>query len=146
MLSKTWDKQFRKLPNYQMLCCAQSRPNLCNPVDCNLTGSSVHGILKARIPEWVAISVSRGSSWPRDRTHISCISCIGRWILYHCHLGWGAYYQIQVRNEPPDYWLLKWVLLSLPRFIKNNVFKNNLNTLFLINLGSENRNRMTHCQ
>ena len=39
-----------------------------------------HGILQARIPEWVASSIPRGSSRPRDQT---CISCIGRWILYH---------------------------------------------------------------
>ena len=58
-------------------CClvAQSRPTLfATPMDCNLPSSSVHEILQARILEWVAISFSRGSSWPRDRTCISCIS------------------------------------------------------------------------
>ena len=58
-------------------CClvAQSRPALfATPMDCNLPSSSVHEILQARILEWVAISFSRGSSWPRDRTCISCIS------------------------------------------------------------------------
>ena len=49
---------------------------LCDPMDCSPPGSSVHGILQARILEWVAISSSRGSSWPRDRTHASCSSCI----------------------------------------------------------------------
>ena len=43
---------------------AQSCPTLCNPVDCSPPGSSVHGILMARILEWVAISFSRGSSQP----------------------------------------------------------------------------------
>ena len=52
---------------------AQSRPILCDPVDCNLLGFSVHGILQARILEWIAISFSRGSSWPRDRTRVSRI-------------------------------------------------------------------------
>ena len=47
-------------------------------MECSLAGTSVHGILQARILEWVAISFSRGCSWPRDRTHIFCISCIGR--------------------------------------------------------------------
>ena len=49
------------------------------------TGSSVHGILQARILEWVAISSSRkwGSSWPRDWTLISYVSCIGKWFPYH---------------------------------------------------------------
>ena len=41
---------------------AQSCPTLCNPVDCSLPGSSIHGILQARILEWVAISFSRDSS------------------------------------------------------------------------------------
>ena len=63
--------------------CAQSCPTLCDPMDCSLPASSVHGILQARMLEWVAISSSRGSSPPRDRTYISCISCTGRWILYY---------------------------------------------------------------
>ena len=49
-------------------------PTLYNPVDCSSPGFSVHGILQARILEWVAISFSRGSSQPRDRTQISCIA------------------------------------------------------------------------
>ena len=66
----------------------QSCLTLCNPVDCNPPGSSVQGILQARILEWVGISFSRVSSWPRDPTHISYVSCIGKWVLYHwCHLG-----------------------------------------------------------
>ena len=48
--------------------------DLCDPMDCSLPGSSVHRIFQARILEWVAISSSRGSSWPRDRTCISCIA------------------------------------------------------------------------
>ena len=50
------------------------------PHYCSLPGFSVHGIFQARILEWVAISSSRGSSQPRDQTHISCID---RWLLYH---------------------------------------------------------------
>ena len=53
---------------------AQLCLTLCNPMDCSLPGSSVHGILQARILEWVAISFSRGSSRPRDRTWASCIA------------------------------------------------------------------------
>ena len=62
----------------------QSGLTLFNPVDCSSPGSSVHGIFQARILEWVAISSSRGFSQPRDQTHISCVSYIGGWILYHC--------------------------------------------------------------
>ena len=46
-------------------------------IDYSVPGSSVHGILQARILEWVAISFSRGSSQPRDQNHISYVSCIG---------------------------------------------------------------------
>ena len=49
----------------------------------SLPGSSVHGILQARILEWVAVPSSRRSSQPRDRTHVSCVFCIGRRVLYH---------------------------------------------------------------
>ena len=57
----------------------QSCPTLCDPMDCSLPGSSIHGIFQAKVLEWVAIAFSRGSSQPRTRTHISCI---GRQILY----------------------------------------------------------------
>ena len=52
---------------------AQSCPTLCDPVNCRLPGFSIHGILQARILEWVTISFSRGSSQPRDRTQVSLI-------------------------------------------------------------------------
>ena len=54
-------------------------PILWDPMDCNLPGSSVHGISQARILVWVTISFSRGSACPRDQIHISCT---GRGILY----------------------------------------------------------------
>ena len=53
---------------------AQPCPTLCDPRDCSLQGSTVHGIFQARVLEWVAITFSRGSSWPRDRTQVSCIA------------------------------------------------------------------------
>ena len=52
----------------------QSYLTFCDPVDCSLSGSSVLGILQARILEWIAISFCRGSSWPRDWTLVSCIA------------------------------------------------------------------------
>ena len=61
---------------------------LGGPMDCSPPGSSVHGILQTRILEWVAISSSRGPSRRRDPTHVSHVSCVGRWVLYHYrHLG-----------------------------------------------------------
>ena len=56
---------------------------LCNPLNLDPPGSSIHGVFQARTLEWVAISSSRGSSRPKDGTHISCIH---RWILHH----WAA--------------------------------------------------------
>ena len=54
-----------------------SRVQLCDPMDCSPPGSSVQGILQARILEWVAMPSSRGSSQPRDQTHVSYTSSIG---------------------------------------------------------------------
>ena len=59
-----------------MYACMLSCPTFCDPMDCSLLGSSVHGILQARILEWVVISFSRGSSQPRDQTRVPCVSCI----------------------------------------------------------------------
>ena len=53
---------------------AQLCPTLCDPMDCSLPGSSVHGIPQARLLEWVAVPFSRGSSQPRDQTQVSCIA------------------------------------------------------------------------
>ena len=65
----------------------QSRLTLCNPMEHSPPGSSIQEILQARLLEWVAISSSRASSWPRDWTHVSYVSCIGKWVLYDsCHL------------------------------------------------------------
>ena len=65
----------------------QSRLTLCDPIDCSPPGSSVHGILLARILEWVAVPSFRGTSWPRSRNCVCHISCTGRRILYLHHLG-----------------------------------------------------------
>ena len=69
--------------NYPACWVTQSCPTLCDSMDYSPPDSSVHGVLQARIVEWVAISISRGSSWPRDQTCVSYVSCIGRWALYH---------------------------------------------------------------
>ena len=71
-----------------------------HPGDCSPPGSSVHGILQARILQWVAMPSSRGSSKPRDWTCISYISCIGREIYYQYHIG------------SPRYWPIIFLILS----------------------------------
>ena len=73
----------------------QSCQTLCDTMDCSLAGSSLHGILEARILEWVAVPSSRGSSHHKDRIHSSYIFCIVRRVLYHyCHLGSPPYIHI----------------------------------------------------
>ena len=76
------------LPNtWWMLVCVHamslSCTTVCDPMDCSPPGFSVHGIIQARILEWVAIPSFRESSPPRNRTQVSCISCLGRQVLYH---------------------------------------------------------------
>ena len=69
------------LPNFSpehtvtdlVVLVVQSYQTLCDPMNCSPPGSSVHGISEASILEWAASSSSKGSSWPRDWTHISCI-------------------------------------------------------------------------
>ena len=53
---------------------AQSCPTLCDPMDCSLSGSSIHGIFQARMLEWISISFSRGPFHPRNRTQVSRIA------------------------------------------------------------------------
>ena len=60
--------------NYVLVLISQLCPAICDPMDCSLPGSSIHGILQARILEWIVISFSRGSSWPRDRIQVSVIA------------------------------------------------------------------------
>ena len=66
----TWDAHSPPLGKVKLVI--QFCPTLCDPMDCSPSGSSVHGILQAGILEWVAISFSSRSSWPRDQTSISC--------------------------------------------------------------------------
>ena len=85
----SWETKCRKQCLTRCVCvcvcvCVHARPcsvaqsclTLCNPMDCSSPGSSVHEILQARILEWVGISSSRGSFWPRDQTHVSYVSAL----------------------------------------------------------------------
>ena len=69
------------------LLIVQSRPILCDPMDCSPPGSSVHGIFQAGILQWVAMPFSRGSFQPRDRTWVSWIA--GRFSYCLSHQGWS---------------------------------------------------------
>ena len=105
---------FHKYPNWTNLIyfsfthhgshvcvCTQFCPTLCDSIDCSPPGSTVHWIFQARILQWVAGFYSRGSSQPRDRTHISYVSFIGRQILYHCAI-WEALWfsRVKAKIEP----------------------------------------------
>ena len=70
-------------------------------MDYSPPGSSIHGILQARILEWVVIPFSRGPSPPRDWT---CIFCIGRQILYH----WATSKALRMFSLPINIWRIKW--------------------------------------
>ena len=70
---KVWSAPSSSFHTLKWSEVAQSCPTLCDPMDCSLPGPSLHGILHVRVLEWVAISFSRGSSPPRDRTQVSCI-------------------------------------------------------------------------
>ena len=85
--SGDWEAPVRSDSLCVCLCVAQLCLTLHSPIDWIPPGFSVHGILQTRILEWIAITSSRKSSWTRDQTHISCISCIGRRILGKNHLG-----------------------------------------------------------
>ena len=76
---------------------AQSCPVLCDTMNCSLWGSSVHAIFQARVLEWVAFPFSRGSSWPRDQTRVSCITdrrftlwATGKFFIIACRPGCPA--------------------------------------------------------
>ena len=60
-------KKFEMIREHEV---TQSHPTLCDPMDCSLPGSSVNGIFQATVLEWIAISFSKGSSQPRDRTRV----------------------------------------------------------------------------
>ena len=82
-LSRPWDSPGKNtgMGRHFLLHCmkvkresevAQSCLTLCDPMDCSLPGSTIHGIFQARVLEWAAISFSRGSSQHRDQIHVSC--------------------------------------------------------------------------
>ena len=96
----------------------QSRPALCDPMDYGPPGFSAHGTIQARMLEWVAIPSSRGSSWPRDQTRLSCI--VGRFFtVWAIREAWYdiklvGYLGICKMSTGPDDWSASytWKLLS----------------------------------
>ena len=101
--SRSWTPKYACVHACMHAKSLQSWPALCDPMDCSLPGFSVHGILQTRILKWVAMPSSGGSSWPRNRSCISCIvSCIA-----------GRFFTAELPGKPwtpeagcLDYWLL----------------------------------------
>ena len=100
-------KSCRFISSFNESEVTQSCPTLCNPMDCSLPRSSIHGIFQARVLEWVAVSFSRGSSWPRDWT----------WVF---HIA-GRRFTIWATREVNKAWLLGSAVVLLPlrgRFLR----------------------------
>ena len=108
--SGLWLKKKKKKPspfestNESESEVAQLCPILWDPMDCNLSGCSVHGIFQARVLEWIAISFSRGSSRPRNRTWVSCIA--GRhftiWATRETNVLWIICYFCRTKTSVTD--------------------------------------------
>ena len=85
IITKVQSNKMIQSPTRSLMCaCTLSCPTLCNPMDYSPPGSSLYGILQARTLEWVAMPSYKGSSWPKDRTQVSCTAGI------LCHVShWG---------------------------------------------------------
>ena len=93
-------------------------------IDYSVPGSSVHGILQARILEWVAISFSRGSSQPRDQNHISYVSCIGCMLRGKCEKKKERKKSMRERELPGDgTWLQKWEHRAGHKWFRNTMYR-----------------------
>ena len=101
----------------------QSCPTLSDPMDYSPPGSYVHGILQARILEWVFIAFSRGSSWPRDWTYVSCIA--------------GSFFTVWATREAYSLELLK---ISSHKYIEFLSYNLSLKTIGLRFLNDSCRN------
>ena len=97
----TWSQGKEGQTEFVKVLVIQSCPALCDPMDCSLLGSSIHGILQARILEWVAIPFSRGSFRPRDWTQVSCIT--------------GRFFTIWATREAPGEFMSR---ISIPQVPK----------------------------
>ena len=92
-------------------------------IDYSVPGSSVHGILQARILEWVAISFSRGSSQPRDQNHISYVSCIGYMLCGTCEKKKKKKSMRERELHGDGTWLQKWEHRAGHKWFRNTMYK-----------------------
>ena len=118
-----------------LFCCSESesevaQSTLCDPMDCSLPGSSVHGIFQARVLEWVAVSFLRGSSQHRDRTRVSSIVSRRFYPLSHqgspdMHGAWTIEHILRANSQVSLYPLVlkrtQWSWQYQPHFIEEKV-------------------------
>ena len=108
---------------------AKSCLTLCNPMDCSLSGSSVPGILRATILEWIAIPFSWGSSWPRDQTRVSCIAdrFLTGWVTGKAQCIYIKIIKLYILNFIKNCWIvhLLWGYFMVCKLYLNKaIFKN----------------------
>ena len=101
-------KENRLSASKSLVSVTQLCLTLCDPMDCSLPGSSVHGIFQARILEWVAISYSRGSSQPRDWTRVSCTAC-RLFTFWTTKVKWKSLSRVRL-------FVIPWTILSMEFF------------------------------
>ena len=110
---RQFTKYFPNLGGDRLIACVyaksfQSCLTLCDPMDYSLPDFSIHGILQARILEWVAMPYSRGSSQPRDGISVFSISCIGRRVLYHQR--WLGSPDWLITGVQSSHWIDGWMM------------------------------------
>ena len=117
-------------------------PDSCDPMDGSLLGSSVCGILQAKIPEWVAVPSSRGSSLPRDQTQVSCFA--GR--FFTTGATWMGEARCSTKYPLRIIYLLALTLLHWERCAHISLQKAIRNDSLVMEEGTEEAARSPHCQ
>ena len=119
----------------------QSCLTLCDPMKCGWPGSSLHGIVQARTLEWIAVTISRGSSWPESQNNISYFSCIGSQVLYTTSSDMViSYYIMKILKTYNECFCLNWFLffIHIWLLLQGNLslcaywFKNTGNSFYVI--------------
>ena len=110
-------------------CCSVTKSclTLFDPRDWSLPGSSIHGILQARILEWVAISFFWGSSQPRNETHVSCV---GRQILYHW-AAWEVHISVFLSHKKEQNSVIVEMWMDLESVIQNEMSEREKQILYI---------------
>ena len=110
-MEEVWEKRWLTMLE-KVKVLVLSRVWFCDPMGCSPPGSSVNGILQARLLEWVAFPFSRGSSQPRDWTCVSYVSCIDSWFFTTEPPTIQVFFSISEVPTPHHLWFIKMCLLT----------------------------------